>query len=116
MRLFLLVALQTLFLSGGQVLLKIAMVKMPPFSWTWAFFRTALTNWWFAAMGASFAVATVLWLYILRHFPFSQAYPLTAMGYVFGVLAAVWIFGESVPPLRWLGILLLLLGCFFIMK
>ena len=116
MRLFLLVAIQTIFLSGGQVLLKIAMQNLPAFSWSWTYFKTLLTNWWFAAMGASFLIATVLWMYILKHFPFSQAYPLTALGYLFGVFAAMMVFGESVPLMRWIGIALILVGCFFVMK
>lgn len=116
MRLFLLVAIQTIFLSGGQVLLKIAMQNLPAFSWSWTYFKALLTNWWFAAMGASFLIATVLWMYILKHFPFSQAYPLTALGYLFGVFAAMMVFGESVPLMRWIGIALILVGCFFVMK
>lgn len=115
-RLLILVAIQTIFLSGGQVLLKLAMAPLPKFSWSWAYFKALLTDWWLLACGASFGVATLLWLYILKHFPFSQAYPLTALGYIFGMLAAILVFGETVPWFRWIGVALIVLGCFFIMK
>ena len=115
-RLLILVAVQTLFLSGGQVLLKVAMDQLPSFSWTWSYFRQLLTDWWLLACGASFGVATLLWLYILRHFPFSQAYPLTALAYLFGMVAAVVVFGEHVPLVRWLGALLIVGGCMLVMK
>lgn len=115
-RLLILVAVQTLFLSGGQVLLKLAMAQLPSFSWSWAYFRQVLTDWWLLACGASFGVATVLWLYILRHFPFSQAYPLTALAYLFGMVAAIVVFGEQVPLVRWIGALLIVGGCMLIMK
>lgn len=98
------------------MLLKLAMQKLPSFAWTWEYFKALLTNWWFAAMGACFIAATVLWMYILKHFPFSQAYPLTALGYLFGIFAAILVFGETVPPLRWFGVILILVGCFFVMK
>ena len=53
-----LVALQTLFLSGGQVLLKLAMEKLGKFEWSWSYFKTVLTDWWLLACGIAFAVAT----------------------------------------------------------
>lgn len=111
-----LVTLQTIFLSGGQVLLKLAMEKMGKFEWTWAYFKTLLTNWWLLACGISFSICTVLWLYILKKFPFSQAYPLTSLSFVFGMIAAWLVFGESIPLSRWLGLILVVSGCFLIMK
>lgn len=115
-RLILLVVLQTIFLSGGQVLLKLAMAKLPKFSWSWSYFRAVATDWWLLACGISFGVATILWLYILKHFPFSQAYPLTALAYVFGMIAAILVFGESIPVARWIGVILIVAGCMFIMR
>lgn len=115
-RLLILVTIQTVFLSGGQVLLKLSMASLPKFSLTWEYFKALLTDWWLLACGMSFCVATVLWLYILKCFPFSQAYPLTALGYVFGLLAAIVVFRESVCFTQWLGVVLIVIGCFFIMK
>ena len=115
-RLMVLVAIQTLFLSAGQVFLKLAMEKLGKFEWTWAYFKTVLIDWWLLACGISFAVATVLWLYILKKFPFSQAYPLTSLSFVFGMIAAWLVFGESIPFSRWIGLILVVLGCFLIMK
>ena len=103
--------LQSLFLSGGQVLLKMALNAAGPFSWSWSFFRAQLTNWWFLGCGISFGVATVLWLYMLKHFPFSIAYPLTSLCYLFGVFAALLVFHEHVAWTQWLGVLLIMAGC-----
>ena len=116
-RVFGLVALQTLFLSGGHVFLKLAMQHIGKFEWSWAFFKTILPHWWlWACCGISYSVATVLWLYILKRFPFSQAYPLTSLAFVFGMIAAWLVFGESIPLSRWIGLVLVVLGCFLIMK
>jgi undecaprenyl phosphate-alpha-L-ara4N flippase subunit ArnE len=115
-RLLTLVSIQTIFLSGGQVLLKLSMNKLPKFAWTWDFFKALLTDWWLLACGISFLVATILWLYILKKFPFSQAYPLTALSYVFGMVAALLVFGEQIPLVRWVGVALVIGGCFLIMR
>lgn len=111
-----LVSVQTIFLSGGQVLLKVALAKLPKFQWSWSYFVAVLTDWWLLACGITFGAATLLWLYILKHFPFSQAYPLTALSYVFGMIAAILVFGEQIPAARWVGVALIVAGCFLIMK
>lgn len=107
---------QSLFLCGGQVLLKLGLAKSGPFSWTWSFFRSQLTNWWFLFCGISFGVATVLWLYLLKHYSFSIVYPLTCISYLLGMFAAVLVFKESVSALQWIGVLLIMTGCAFILK
>ncbi|MDR3047798.1 MAG: EamA family transporter [Bacteroidales bacterium] len=111
-----LAAIQCLFLSSGQVFLKLAMARMEKFSFTWSYFGHLLTNWWLLATGASMTVATVLWLYILKHFDFSIAYPITALGYVFGMLFAFFIFHETIPLTRWLGMFLIMAGVVLIAK
>ena len=108
--------LQSLFLCGGQVLLKIALTESGPFSWTWRFFRAQLTNWWFLGCGISFGLATVLWMFILKHFPFSIAYPLSCLSYIFGIVAALIIFRESVSLQQWLGVFMIVIGCILISK
>lgn len=116
LRLLLLSASQSLLLSGGQVLLKFALEKMEPFGWNWHFWGSLLTNWWFLGCGLSYAAGTVLWMYILKHFPFSMAYPMISLSYVFGMLAAIFIFHESIPLSRWLGVFLIMSGCVLIAK
>lgn len=84
--------------------------------WTWAFFKDLLLNWPLAACGLSFGGATVLWLYMLRHFDFSLAYPISSLSYVFGMMAAAWIFHESIPFSRWIGVCFMVAGVFFLVK
>lgn len=108
--------IQSLFLCGGQVFLKLGLQVSGPFSWTWKFFKAQLTNWWYLGCGLSFGIATVLWFYILKHYPFSIAYPLSCLSYVFGMLAAILIFHESVTWVQWLGVFLVMTGCVLIAK
>ncbi|MGM9785269.1 MAG: SMR family transporter [Candidatus Cryptobacteroides sp.] len=108
--------LQALFLCGGQVLLKLALAKMGAFRWAWDFFVSQLTNWWFPACGVSFGAATVLWMYMLKHFPFSVAYPVTSISYLFGIFASLLVFHEQVSVSQWVGVLLIMAGCALIVK
>ena len=44
------------------------------------------------------------------------AYPLTAFAYMFGMLAAAFIFGENIPITRWIGVGLIIVGVMLIVK
>ncbi|GHT01302.1 hypothetical protein AGMMS49525_01650 [Bacteroidia bacterium] len=92
------------------------MNQMAKFSFTRTFFNELLTNWWLLAAGICMAGATVLWLYIVKHFDFSMVYPMISLSYVFGMLAAVYIFHETVPMTRWVGVLLIMGGVVLIAK
>lgn len=107
---------QSLCLVVCQIFLKVAVQRMDNFRFAWSWFRELLTNWQLACSGVAIAVATILWMYILRHFEFSIAYPLISISYVFGMLAAVFIFHEAVPPLRWAGVCLIILGVILVAR
>lgn len=107
---------QGLLLCGGQVLLKLALMRMPHFEWTRTFWAGMLTNWQFAACGACFALASLLWMWIVKAFPLSTAYPMVSLSYVFGMLAAILFFHEEVSMMKWTGVVLIIIGCFLIAK
>ena len=108
--------LQSLLLAIGQVLLKFGLTRMEPFGWNSAFFRSVLVNWQFAASGISFVFGSLLWMYIVKRFPFSMAYPMVSLSYVFGLVAAVVFFHESVDLGEWIGVALIIGGCCLIAK
>lgn len=108
--------LQSLLLCGGQVFLKFALTKMPPFSWTKAFWTSLLLNWQFAACGICFGLASLLWMYIVKYFPFSMAYPMVSLSYVFGMIAAILFFHEEVSLMKWAGVCFIIIGCMLIAK
>ncbi|MBR4564848.1 MAG: EamA family transporter [Paludibacteraceae bacterium] len=116
MRLVILALIQSLFLCGGQMFMKLALRVMGNVSCSWAFVASQLTNWWWLACGLSFVVAGVLWMYILKNWSFSQAYPLSSMAYVFGMMAAMLVFHESVSWTQWVGILFIMAGCWFVVN
>lgn len=113
-QLLILSTIQALLLSFGQLTLKLALARMPVFAWTWEFWSDMLTNWWFLACGLLFGGASLLWIYILKHFPLNMAYPLASLSYVIAIILAVIFLHESVPVTRWIGVALIMIGCIFI--
>lgn len=107
---------QSLLLAAGQVFLKFALARMLPFSMSLAFWKSVFVNWQFAACGICYGAGSLLWFYILKHFPFSMAYPMVSLSYVFGMIAAVVFFHEPVSLTKWLGVLLIMAGCYFIAR
>ncbi|MFC2580301.1 MAG: EamA family transporter [Bacteroidota bacterium] len=112
----LLTLLQCLLMASGQVCFKLAVEKITEFRLSMAWFADILTNWWLLISGLSLVAATILWGYILKHFDFSVTYPLTAFAYMFGMLAAAFIFGENIPMTRWIGVGLIIVGVMLIVK
>lgn len=96
--------------------MKMALNSFDKASWTWSFISSQLTNWRWLACGLAFTTAGLLWMYILRHWSFSQAYPLSSLAYVFGMFGAMLIFHEHIVWTQWAGILLIMVGCYLVVN
>lgn len=116
MRLILMAIVQCILLVSGQVFLKLALQVMGKFEATTKFFLAQLTNWWWLGCGLCYLAATVLWMYIVKNYPFSQSYPMISISYVLGMIAAIVVFHEDVTATRWIGVLLIMGGCILIAK
>lgn len=108
--------IQSICLTLGQVFLKLSMESFNAFSWNWEWFRKALVNWQLTCCGVSFIFAGLLYFYLLKNYDFSIAYPITSISYIFGIIAAFFIFHEAIPLTRWLGVVLIVIGVIFIVK
>lgn len=107
---------QCMLLTGGQVLMKYGLTKAGDFSWTGQYFTRLLLNWQFIGCGLCYGAGSILWMYIIKHFPFSMAYPMISISYVMGMIAAIIFFHEQIPLIRWIGVLLIMTGCVLIAK
>ncbi|MCR5049532.1 MAG: EamA family transporter [Paludibacteraceae bacterium] len=115
-RLLFFALIQSLLLCAGQMFMKLALKSMGAVTFSWTFVCSQLTNWWWPACGISFTAAGLLWMYILKHWSFSQAYPLSSLAYVFGMIAAMLVFHEHVAWTQWAGILLIMAGCYLVVN
>lgn len=59
---------------------------------------------------ALYVVATVIWIFLLSKISLSVLYPLQSLAYVAAILVSIFIFHEHIPPMRWVGVAVILAG------
>ncbi len=111
-----LVLIQVCLLALGQTLWKIGIDKFGAIKAS-NIFKLIFTPQVFGGLFI-YGIATVLWFYIISisKDKFSVIYPLGSLAYVLGVVVAMLVFKETIPPTRWIGVGLIILGAFFIAK
>jgi multidrug transporter EmrE-like cation transporter len=65
---------------------------------------------------ACYVVSVAVWILALSRVEVSIAYPMLSIGYVVNAIAAYYLFGEAVSPLRLLGIGVIVLGVFIVAR
>jgi multidrug transporter EmrE-like cation transporter len=65
---------------------------------------------------ACYVLSVVLWIMALSRVEVSIAYPMLSVGYVVNAIAAWYLFGESVTPMRLAGIGVIILGVFIVAR
>ena len=63
-----------------------------------------------------YVLSLVVWIMGLSRVPVSVAYPMLSMGYAVNVLAAWWLFGESITPMKVAGVGFIIIGVWFIAR
>jgi multidrug transporter EmrE-like cation transporter len=58
----------------------------------------------------------VVWVIGLSKVPVSIAYPMLSIGYVINAIAAYYLLGESVTPMRFAGIGVIIVGVFIVAR
>ena len=65
---------------------------------------------------ACYVVSVVLWVVALSKVPVSIAYPMLSIGYIVNAVAAHYLFGETLSPMRIAGIGVIILGVFLVAR
>ncbi len=63
-----------------------------------------------------YVVSVAVWILALSRVEVSIAYPMLSIGYVVNAMAAWYLFGEVVTPMRLLGIGIIILGVFIVAR
>jgi len=63
-----------------------------------------------------YVVSVVVWILALSRVEVSIAYPMLSIGYAVNALAAYYLLGEAVTPMRLLGIGIIVLGVFLVAR
>ncbi len=110
------VVLQALSLASGQAMFKLFVDKLGEGGWAFQNLKaTSINNWWILTlMVLFFGTSFALWAYVLKKMDFSQVYPLSSVSFIFGMFLAFFLFQESIPFTRWIGVVLIVVGCVLI--
>ena len=65
---------------------------------------------------ACYVISVVVWIMALSRVEVSVAYPLLSIGYVVNALAAWYLFGEAVTPMRLFGIGIIIVGVWVVTR
>jgi multidrug transporter EmrE-like cation transporter len=65
---------------------------------------------------ACYGVSVVVWVVALSKVPVSIAYPMLSIGYVINAIAAYYLLGEAVTPMRLAGIGVIIVGVFIVAR
>ena len=65
---------------------------------------------------ACYVISVVVWLIALSRVPVSIAYPMLSIGYVVNALAAWYLLGETLTPMRLAGIGIIIAGVFLVAR
>ena len=63
-----------------------------------------------------YGIGTFFWLIVLNRVPLSFSYPFISLGIVLGLVSAWGIFHENIPPVRWVGMLVVCVGVFIVAR
>ncbi|MBU7008107.1 EamA family transporter [Phosphitispora fastidiosa] len=108
MKTILLIVFNVVLLTSGQILWKIGLTREGGLSLD-NMLRVALSPFILAGL-ALYVVATVVWFVVLSRAELSYAYPMQSMAYIIGVVAAWLLFKETIPTIRWIGVLVIIAG------
>ncbi len=62
----------------------------------------------------AYGFATIAYFYVLSRVHLSWAYGIGGLSYIFATLLAYLVLAENVPPLRWVGVIVITIGVLLI--
>ena len=100
--------------AGAQLLLKAGVQPLGALTVGWDTLLPVtlrvLAQWPIIAGLACYVISVGVWIVGLSRVEVSLAYPMLSLGYIVNALAAWWLFGEALGPMRWAGMMLILAG------
>lgn len=110
---YVLLLLNIVLLVLGQTLWKIGMTEVSLTLSLKGIIKVLFNPYIFSGL-VTYFIATIVWLYLLSKSKLSVIYPLQSLCYVLAAFVAIYFFKEQIPMTRWIGIMFIILGAFFV--
>jgi drug/metabolite transporter (DMT)-like permease len=101
-------------MAGGQLLFKLAALRLPADVSAGERALALLQNGFFLAALFLYAALAVLWVWILTFTPLSRAYPFVALAFALTPVAAAYAFAEPLTTRLLVGIAAIMVGLFLV--
>ena len=101
-------------MAGGQLLFKLAALRLPADVSAGERALALLQNGFFLVALILYAALAVLWVWILTFTPLSRAYPFVALAFALAPLAAAYAFAEPLTARLLVGIAAIMVGLFLV--
>jgi drug/metabolite transporter (DMT)-like permease len=115
-----LIVFTILFNTAAQLALKVGIVQIGAFVFHWSnlvpITWKVITSPWIITGLAIYLVSVGTWLMVLSRTPVSIAYPMSSLGYVTSAIAAYYLLGEDLTPIRVAGTFVILIGVYMVAK
>lgn len=106
--------------AAAQLCLKAGADKVGPITLSldnlWDLLRGIIFNPMICLGLSCYVVSVIAWIVALSRVEVSFAYPMLSIGYVVSAVAAYYLFGEALTPMRMGGIFVIILGVFMISR
>ncbi len=63
-----------------------------------------------------YGMATVFWMYLLNNYKLSHIYPVISLTYVVSLIASALLLKESIPFIRWIGVIVICAGIILVVQ
>ena len=102
----------SLLLVVGQILLKLGIGVTENLNTTSSIEFVWRLIWtpYFLASAVAIGSSGLLWIYIVRSYELSLAYPLTSMSYILMLIGSYYVFDERITLTKILGVLIIVVG------
>ena len=115
-----LILLAVVFNTTAQLLLKLGMTRIGVFAFSWnnlfPIIFKAISSPWILAGVCVYVGSLGVWLMVLSRTPVSIAYPMVSLAYITSAIAAYYLLGEDLSPIRMAGIIVILVGVYLVAK
>ncbi|MCI1290101.1 MAG: EamA family transporter [Lactobacillus sp.] len=111
MMIFVILMFTTLTGSIGALTLKQGMNKIEKLT-----IVKMLTNWWLIGGVLLYLISSIANIYLYKFLPYSIAFPMTSLTYVWTVIISYFTFKEKITPLKIVAVLLIIAGIVIIAR
>lgn len=103
-----------LFTVAAQLLVKYAVPFFGPKPTTlyegFFYLLKAISNLYFLSGLFAALLGSFCWIFVLQKLKLSYAYPFMSLTFIFVLIFSYYLFNENIPAIRWIGVIIIILG------